>query len=409
MSAEKENKAESEASEPKEPTEPSTEAQASEDAPQGDAPEADLASPDAIAKRVAALGDEDELERLARLEEEKLAERRAKLDKGKKGGKKGLEAAASKRLAEIGSKPRPVQARSPQNDPVLQKTQEFSKWARQNQKVVAGVIAAVLLVFGGFALKESMAQRTENRASELLAAAVADQRGRVGSEPAEEPEGFQDPSPLFKTAAERRDAALAKYRDVQAKFPGTGAAYLAKLAEGSLLLDRREPDAAIAAFQSVRASVLATADAEVRGRALEGLGFALELKAQGGDAAKLDEAAKIFRELENTDVKGFKELGMYHQARVLEAKGDKDKAKELLKSIRERVNKPGEGHPFPYLESVAEDRLRALDPSALPPKPQMSAGGGPGNKMSDAQMRRMIEQMQKQMKEQADKKGHGGH
>ena len=66
-------------------------------------------------------------------------------------------------------------------------------------------------------------------------------------------------------------------------------------------------------------------------------------------------------------MKGFKELGMYHQARVLEAKGDKDKAKELLKSIRERVNKPGEGHPFPYLESVAEDRLRALDPSEVPP------------------------------------------
>ena len=35
--------------------------------------------------------------------------------------------------------------------------------------------------------------------------------------------------------------------------------------------------------------------------------------------------------MENSvDVKGFKELAMYHQARVLEAKGDNDGANEQL-------------------------------------------------------------------------------
>src|SRR5262249_18547938 len=156
---------------------------------------------------------------------------------------------------------------------------------------------------------------------------------------------------------ERRDAALGKLRDVESRFPGTGAAILARLAEGSLLLDGRKADEAVRAFSDVGASSLAHVDAEVRGRALEGLGFAYELK---GDP---DNALKTFRELENTvDVLGFKELGMYHQARVYEAKGDKDKAKELLKTVHERINKPGDNYPFPYLKEVADDRLRALDP-----------------------------------------------
>jgi len=79
-------------------------------------------------------------------------------------------------------------------------------------------------------------------------------------------------------------------------------------------------------------------DAEVRGRALEGLGFAYEQK------GNLDESIKTFKDLEvSVDVLGFKELAMYHQARVLEARnsaGDKDKAKELLKTCTSASTSP---------------------------------------------------------------------
>src|SRR5262249_53177694 len=158
----------------------------------------------------------------------------------------------------------------------------------------------------------------------------------------------------------------------------------------SLLLDARDADGAIRAYSDARGSALAANDAEVRGRALEGLGFAYEMKGNP------DEAIKSFRELENTvDVLGFKELGMYHQARVYEAKGDKEKAKELLKTLHERINKPGETLPFPYLKDVADDRLRALDPTALPPKPQGQMGPG-GGRMNEEQIRKLIEQMKRQ-------------
>jgi hypothetical protein len=370
----------------------------------------DAASPEAIAKRVAALGAEDETERIAREEEQKLAERRRKMKGGKKKG--GLEAAASKKLSKIGAKappPKRAIATAADVDPILARTTQLSKWAKQNQKGVgiAAVVALTGLVgFGGYTWWE---QKQEASASIAITQAVADERGRIGDPDKEKEDETdnrpKDPRPLFKTAEDRREAALAKYRDVESKYKGTGAAYLARLEEAALLLDKNDVDGAIAAFNDAKSSPLGQADNEVKGRALEGIGFAHELKSMSDAANKdahLDDAIKAFRELENTDIQGFKELGMYHQARCYEAKGDKDRAKELLKSLHERLAKPGENHPFPYLEQVADDRLRALDPTALPPKPSGAMGGGPGgNKMTDEQIKRILEQM----KQQAGEKG----
>jgi len=402
---------------------PAGEEEGSEDADEED-DDAAKATQEGIARRVAALGEEDDVERLARLEEEKLAERRRRERQAKGKGKKkgGLEAAASKRLAKIGTKappPKRAVAMAVDADPLIEKTAQLSKWVKKNQKGVGVLVAAAVLagaVFGGYVYMQG---KREGDASVTLATAVADERGRIG-DPAKEEEdsdGPKDPRPLFKTTADRREAALTKYREVESKFAGTGAAYLARLGEGSLLLDKEEPDAAIAAFNDAKDSPLAKVDAEVHGRALEGLGFAYEIKAQkanGDEKTKwLDEALKPFHELESTDALGFKELGMYHQARVYEEKGDKDRAKELLKTVYERTSKPGENQVFPYLEQYAEDRLRSLDPSALPPKSPMAGMGGLGgmmggnNKLTDAQRRAIQEAMRKAQQQHGAPPGGG--
>ncbi len=317
-------------------------------------------SPDAIAKRLEALGDGESAEdKASRLEEERLIERRQGLKKKKGKGKSGLQAAASRRLDEVGTKtaqkkkPRSTgtvsKASDYEGDALLERTGEIAKWAKKNQKfvgIVAGVAAAVGLVFAG---NWYFQHKKDVGASTALEAAVADQKGRIGDpDKISDDEGPKDTSPIFKTPQDRQDAALAKFRDVTAKFPGTGAGYLARLSEGSLLLDKHDPAGAMAAFNDVKASPLAKVDQEVNGRAIEGIGFAQEFQADNGDPSKYDDAIKTYRELENTDVFGFQELGMYHQARIYQKKGDKDKAKELLKSVYERVNKPGENHPFPF-------------------------------------------------------------
>lgn len=86
---------------------------------------------------------------------------------------------------------------------------------------------------------------------------------------------------------------------------------------------------------------------------------------------------------------------MYHQSRVFQDKGDKAKAKELLVSLRDRLSKPGETHPFAYLDEMAQDRLRMLDPKAVPPKP----------KYNEAQLQQML---QKLRMGQGGGGGHGG-
>ena len=367
--------------------------------------EDDAANPAAIARRVAALGADDESEALAREEERKLAERRAGKKKGKK--KSGLETAASKKLSKIGQRaePRRAVAVAADADPLIERTAKLSDWAKKNQtvvQIVGGVIVVALLGVAGFLYFD---HKRETEASMSLTKAVEAQHAQIG-EPKKDDE--EDTQLYYKTYDDRRAAALKQYKEVETKFAGTGAAILARLAEGSLLLDKRDTDGAIAAFGEVKASPLAAADNEVRGRALEGIGFAHELKAAADPAQKgkeLDAALAAFKELESSvDVRGFKEVAMYHQARVLMDKGDKDKAKELLVSLRERLNKPEEsiapGLPVPpqftFLKEVATDRLREIDPTAVPKMPTGKGGGGSGGQeLSPDQIKKMIEQMQK--------------
>lgn len=364
----------------------------------------DSATPEAIARRVAALGEEDVIDRIAAEEERKLAERKASARKGKKKGG-GLEVAASKKLEKIGKRAEPKRtvAVAADADPLIERTAKLSDWAKENQKtvqLVGALVAAALLGIAGWLWYDN---KREVDASVLLTKAVADERAKIGEPPKDDKEKEEQAGLMFKTFDDRREAALKKYREVQEKYPKTGAAILARLAEGSLLLDKHEPDKAIAAYNDVKASPLAAADQEVKGRVLEGLGFSYELKARMNEAEKaknLDEAFKVYKELENTvDVRGFKELAMYHQARVLQDKGEADKAKEILLSVKERVTKmednPGNiplGPAFPYLKEVAMDRLREIDPSAAP-KQQTAPGGQP--QLSPAQMRKMLEDMQK--------------
>lgn len=382
------------------------------DSEQGSDEDEDAANPAAIARRVAALGADDASEELAREEERKLAERRAATTTKKKGIKKkaGLEVAASKKLSKIGTRAEPKRtvAVAADADPLIERTAKLSDWAKKNQKVVqviGGLLVVVLLGTAGFLYYEN---KRETEASLSLTKAVEAQGAQIG-EPKKDDEDDDNRKPYFKTFDDRRAAALKQYRDVQTKFRGTGAAILARLAEGSLLLDTRDADGAIAAFNDVKGSPLAAADTEVRGRALEGLGFAHELKADATPAEKdkeLDAAFAAYKELETAaDVKGFKELAMYHQARVLMAKGDKDKAKETLIALKERLNvfeepvAPGLPMPpqFPYLKEMAMDRLHELDPAAAPKKSPHGASGG-GMNLSPEQIKKMIEDMQKQQR-----------
>jgi hypothetical protein len=386
---------------------PDDEQKPDEKQPEGGAPPEEAAEkfrPEAIAARVDSLGEETELDRIAREEEKKLLERKKQTK-----GKRGLEAAASKRLAKIGEgtvkRPRAVaDAVAPEADPLIERARHAGQWIKENRQTFGTIVTVGLLAVGGALGWIYWQDKRQADASAMLAQAFADERGHVSTKADEDEDDTKSKAvmyPTFGSTAERRDAALAKYRDVQSKYPGTGAAFLARLSEGGLLLDTGDAKGALAAYGEVKGSPLAQADLEVRGRAFEGMGFADELLAQSDAAAAdkhLDDALAAYKQLEQVDFKGFKELGMYHQSRVLQAKGDKEKAIELLKDVHKRVTEPGEKHPFSYLEFVVEDRLRALDPTALPPKAPKLPGGPGGNNidMNSPEVQEILRKLQQQ-------------
>lgn len=279
-------------------------------------------------------------------------------------------------------------------DALSRMTSGAGRWIKQNFHIVQWGVVAALVATGGVLFYLSRVEKKDAVSSSALVSAVAADRGRVLAEDTRtEEEKELDVTRTFKSADERSATALAEYNKVIDEHAGTGAATLAKLGQAGVLLDKKDYAHALDAYSVVVSSPLAGADPDVKGRAIEGIAFAREGK---GD---LDGALASFKELEAIDMKGYKELALYHQARLQLAKGDTDKAKELLKSAHEKLQAPStEGRPFQFLEAVVEEMLRKIDPAAVPPR---AAFGGPkGQSMTPEE----IEQLLRRARENAEKK-----
>lgn len=284
------------------------------------------------------------------------------------------------------------------DDAFARSTSAAGKWIRTNFGKIQWVLLAGIAAAAGYALYTTQIEKTAAAATDALVAGITVEHGKVMAEDKRSDEEKEyDTSKIYKTADERADTALAAYRKAASEHPGTASALLAKLGEAGVLLDKRDWAGAIDAYTAVLASKLATADADVRGRSIEGVGLAKEGK---GD---LDGATASFKDLQAIDERGFKELGMYHEARMLLAKGDKDKAKDLLKQIHDKLVVPTpEGKPFRYLETVVDEALRRLDPNALPNKAPMIGGDAKGSAMSPDQMAKIQKMLQDAAKKKAE-------
>lgn len=303
-----------------------------------------------------------------------------------------------KRRREQASEARPVQLLPGEmvDDALARSSSAASKWIRDNFGAIQWVILGALVAFGGYALYASQAEKTIATASDTLATGVIADRGRVMAEDKRsEDEKEADPNKVFKTADERADTALASYRKVVAEHAGSGAAILARMGEGGALLDKRAWDKALEAYSAVSATSLAGADPDVKGRALEGIGFAREGK---GD---LDGAMAAFKELEGVDARGFKELGMYHQGRILLGKGETEKAKTLLKAVHDKLEQPTETGTSKYLQQVTDDTLRRIDPSLVPAKPVIG-GGAKGGSMNKEEIEKAIKKLREGMEKKPE-------
>ena len=296
--------------------------------------------------------------------------------------------------------PRPVQLLPGEmvDDALARGSSAVGKWIRDNFGVIQWVILGFLAAGGGYLFYQSRVDKSASSASSALMTGVEADRGRVLPEDKRsDEEKSADPTKVFKTADERADTALAAFKRVESEHGGSGAAILARLGEGGAYLDKHDWEHAAEAFSAVAASTLAGADPDVKGRALEGLGFANEGK---GD---IDRALATFKELEGVDARGYKELGLYHQGRLWLGKGDKDKAKDFLKQAHDKLEQPTtEGQAsFKYLQQMTDEALRRIDPSLVPAKTP-TLGGPKGGSMTPDELERLKRKLQEAMKQKGD-------
>ena len=263
------------------------------------------------------------------------------------------------------------------------------KWLRTNASLVQYAVLAIVVGGIGYGVYYWRTSTAAEGATSTFVAGVTADRGHVDPDAKPPKPDEEEDAPTFKTADERANAALTAYRKVETEASGSGTAILAKLGEAGILLDQHKWDDALAAYRTVKASPLAAADADVRGRAMEGAAFALEGK---GDR---DGALKAFKEIETAQVKGFIELSQYHQARLLWKKGDKEASLAMIKAANERLKTSDASRSFAYLKGVLEDLHRQVDPASAPKKSAL--GGGPDKQMSMEELQRLQEQIQKQI------------
>ncbi|APS00162.1 hypothetical protein [Pajaroellobacter abortibovis] len=285
------------------------------------------------------------------------------------------------------------------SDPLFDYLLQGLRWIRKRRAIVisgAVAIGVALLALVSYLYvsqkKEAQAVLQLTKSMQLLNTPLEDKRG--------ERRTLTSSVPSFKTFEERRAAALKAYRRLEAQFSSTAAAKLARLHEASLLLDMRYPQEAILAFLEVRNSVLAQLDKEIYGRAVEGLGFAYELQSRvEKQSDAMNSALAAFRELETIDSKGFKELGLYHQARCYETQGDIEKAKALLWDVYHRTHQSTEtAGLFVYLKRVVEAKLRVLDPEVFSALYKKEGGG---KSLTQAQLNQLLKQIEKPVSPQS--------
>jgi predicted negative regulator of RcsB-dependent stress response len=259
-----------------------------------------------------------------------------------------------------------------------------------------GLVLAVVGFIGWRVIVWRNLRTLQARSDELMQGVHAEE-GTVGELPPIVQPKEMDTRQPFNSDADRLKRAEELYRAAAAGKSNAATTWLAKLALAGVLYDQKRWDEALALYREVKDSELAKQDGEVRVRAIEGVGLSLEGK---GDQ---DGALAAFHELDNSDVREYAALGLYQQARLRLAKGERDQAKQLLAKLTEKTKKTddaGKPERAPgFVARAAEELELAMDPASVQNRMGLSSeamGEGQMSATQIEQIRKLLANMQKQ-------------
>lgn len=321
--------------------------------------------------------------------------------------------AAEKRRArrerEQGPTRRNLDASEVMDDALARSTHAAAGFLTKHFNKVQWVIMAGLAGWIGYEVYSWRHERTTEKATAEVFKALSAEMGKVGSgEPdmGDERGLPGDERRSFATDEERLKTAKKEY-ELAANSTGS---VLALLGEAGVAYDLGQYKEAVAAYEKVKQDPAFARDNDIKGRTLEGLGMTLE--AQQNEEGAL----KAFRELQNMDSASFSALGLYHQARIAQAKGKTEDALKLLDKAGEKLaslkETPG---VIRYLGRQVLELLEAIDPkkatelteklmSAEAKKQRDEAGlpgAGPGGKNMTPEMQRRIQELMEKIKKEA--------
>ncbi len=250
------------------------------------------------------------------------------------------------------------------------------------QWVVLGGIATAI----GAHLYSHRREGQLQAASDVLANALKVENARIGDTGERGPDkmtGLVDVQPSFPTDAERGKAVARAYELAKAQAGTKGAAILAEMGEAAAAFNAHKLSEAARLYADVKASDIASEDTDLKARALLGISQSKE------GLADSEGALKPLRELENMGVSRFVPVAQYHQARMLQANGQSEKAKPLLERALKKLeaDKPSAEsfEPPSELESSVRALLTLIDPTQA----QAPSSGG----MTPEQMARFRAQI----------------
>jgi len=209
-----------------------------------------------------------------------------------------------------------------------------SFWARAFKKIepylqrVGLVVVAGLVAWVGIFIYSNYAVHGREKAAESFAKAAriysADLLTVDSPPPAP---ATPDETPRFKTTKERAEATLKELDVLDKEHPGK-LSQSAKLFRAGVLYDLAKLDDAAKLFAEVES---AATDAPVKALAAEGAGLCDEQR------GKLDEALARYKAMEPKSGDFYRDRALYNQGRILLKKGDKKLALEAFKEAIAKV------------------------------------------------------------------------
>ncbi|HWP04143.1 MAG TPA: hypothetical protein VNN72_00315 [Polyangiaceae bacterium] len=246
------------------------------------------------------------------------------------------------------------------DDALARGTQAATGWLKRHFNKLQWVIVAVAVGGIGSQIYRSRVHKSDAKATDALMAGVLAELGRVGTDE----EGTVDPSTNIADPRQHFTDDATRLKTAEERFRAADGSptlkTLAQLGLAGVLYDAGKTKDALAVYRSVRDSALAKTDTDVRLRSTEGAALAEEA------LGNKDAAKKGFKELESSDIPAFVSLGLYHQARLAFAAGERDAAKELLKKVIDKAGKPSPETPPGFAVSAAKELLATIDPNAVP-------------------------------------------